>query len=203
MTDSNIVVNFSPTAVEDKKSLLLETKEFVSKHLVIRNQDELDEANALLRDIKSESKAIEEMKESVLKPISLGMATFRSFFAPVEKLCDELESSVKERISAFVIEARKKAEEDSQKLLAAADSSDYNTLTTLVQEAQVAPTLKGTSVREVWVATVAYPSAVPRDWCVPDDKRIAAHARNTPIEQAPTPIAGVTFMKKSVVSARS
>src|SRR5688572_4767847 len=143
------------------------------------------------------------MKTSATKPMNESLKIVRAWFRPLEDLGEAIEAKLKQKIATCTLALRKKAEEDSQKLLAAADSSDYNTLTTLVQEAQVAPTLKGTSVREVWVATVAYPNAVPRDWCVPDDKRIAAHARNTPIEQAPTPIAGVTFMKKAVVSARS
>ncbi len=199
MTD---LIKFSPSELEGKKTLFEETLVYV-KDVELKNEDSLIEANALLKDLKAELKAIDEMKTSATKPMNESLKIVRAWFRPLEDLGEAIEAKLKQKIATCTLALRKKAEEDSQKLLAAADSSDYNTLTTLVQEAQVAPTLKGTSVREVWVATIAYPSAVPRDWCVPDDKRIAAHARNTPIEQAPTPIAGVTFMKKSVVSARS
>ncbi len=196
------IIKFSPTELEGKRELFSETLAYV-KTVELTNDDSLTEANALLKDLKVELKAIDEMKTSATKPMNESLKTVRSWFKPLEELGEAIEAQLKQKIASCTLALRKKAEEDSQKLLAAADNSDYNTLTTLVQEAQVAPTLKGTSVREVWVATIAYPSAVPRDWCVPDDKRIAAHARNTPIEQAPTPIAGVTFMKKAVVSARS
>ncbi len=199
MTD---LIKFSPSELEGKKTLFEETLVYV-KDVELKNEDSLIEANALLKDLKAELKAIDEMKTSATKPMNESLKIVRAWFRPLEDLGEAIEAKLKQKIATCTLALRKKAEEDSQKLLAAADSSDYNTLTTLVQEAQVAPTLKGTSVREVWVATIAYPSAVPRDWCVPDDKRIAAHARNTPIEQAPTPIAGVTFMKKAVVSARS
>lgn len=199
MTD---LIKFSPSELEGKKTLFEETLTYVAS-VELKNEDSLIEANALLKDLKAELKAIDEMKTSATKPMNESLKIVRAWFRPLEDLGEAIEAKLKQKIATCTLALRKKAEEDSQKLLAAADSSDYNTLTTLVQEAQVAPTLKGTSVREVWVATVAYPNAVPRDWCVPDDKRIAAHARNTPIEQAPTPIAGVTFMKKAVVSARS
>jgi hypothetical protein len=196
------LIKFSPSELEGKKTLFEETLVYV-KDVELKNEDALIEANALLKDLKAELKAIDEMKTSATKPMNESLKIVRAWFRPLEDLGEAIEAKLKQKIATCTLTLRKKAEEDSQKLLAAADSSDYNTLTTLVQEAQVAPTLKGTSVREVWVATIAYPNAVPRDWCVPDDKRIAAHARNTPIEQAPTPIAGVTFMKKAVVSARS
>jgi len=196
------LIKFSPSELEGKKTLFEETLTYVAS-VELKNEDSLIEANALLKDLKAELKAIDEMKTSATKPMNESLKIVRAWFRPLEDLGEAIEAKLKQKIATCTLALRKKAEEDSQKLLAAADSSDYNTLTTLVQEAQVAPTLKGTSVREVWVATVAYPNAVPRDWCVPDDKRIAAHARNTPIEQAPTPIAGVTFMKKAVVSARS
>jgi hypothetical protein len=199
MTD---LIKFSPSELEGKKTLFEETLTYVAS-VELKNEDSLIEANALLKDLKAELKAIDEMKTSATKPMNESLKIVRAWFRPLEDLGEAIEAKLKQKIATCTLALRKKAEEDSQKLLAAADSSDYNTLTTLVQEAQVAPTLKGTSVREVWVATIAYPNAVPRDWCVPDDKRIAAHARNTPIEQAPTPIAGVTFMKKAVVSARS
>jgi hypothetical protein len=199
MTD---LIKFSPTELEGKKTLFEETLVYVAS-VELKNEDSLIEANALLKDLKAELKAIDEMKTSATKPMNESLKIVRAWFRPLEDLGEAIEAKLKQKIATCTLALRKKAEEDSQKLLAAADSSDYNTLTTLVQEAQVAPTLKGTSVREVWVATIAYPNAVPRDWCVPDDKRIAAHARNTPIEQAPKPIAGVTFMKKAVVSARS
>jgi hypothetical protein len=199
MTD---LIKFSPSELEGKKTLFDETLAYVAS-VELKNEDSLIEANALLKDLKAELKAIDEMKTSATKPMNESIKIVRAWFRPLEDLGEAIEAKLKQKIATCTLALRKKAEEDSQKLLAAADSSDYNTLTTLVQEAQVAPTLKGTSVREVWVATIAYPNAVPRDWCVPDDKRIAAHARNTPIDQAPTPIAGVTFMKKAVVSARS
>jgi hypothetical protein len=199
MTD---LIKFSPSELEGKKTLFEETLTYVAS-VELKNEDSLIEANALLKDLKAELKAIDEMKTSATKPMNESLKIVRAWFRPLEDLGEAIEAKLKQKIATCTLALRKKAEEDSQKLLAAADSSDYNTLTTLVQEAQVAPTLKGTSVREVWVATIAYPNAVPRDWCVPDDKRIAAHARNTPIEQAPTSIAGVTFMKKTVVSARS
>jgi hypothetical protein len=199
MTD---LIKFSPSELEGKKTLFEETLTYVAS-VELKNEDSLIEANALLKDLKAELKAIDEMKTSATKPMNESLKIVRAWFRPLEDLGEAIEAKLKQKIATCTLALRKKAEEDSQKLLAAADSSDYNTLTTLVQEAQVAPTLKGTSVREVWVATIAYPNAVPRDWCVPDDKRIAAHARNTPIDQAPTPIAGVTFMKKAVVSTRS
>src|SRR5688572_33315510 len=88
------------------------------------------------------------MKTSATKPMNESLKIVRAWFRPLEDLGEAIEAKLKQKIATCTLALRKKAEEDSQKLLAAADSSDYNTLTTLVQEAQVAPTLKGTSVRE-------------------------------------------------------
>lgn len=198
MTD---IIKFSPSELDDKKMLFSETLEYVNG-LKVRDEDELKEANETLKLVKAEAKAIVEMKTSATKPMNEALATVRSWFAPLEKLCSEVESVLKQKIADQTLALRKKAEEDAQKLLAAADSSDYNTLTELVQTSTTAPVLQGTSVREVWTATIAYPNTVPRTWCVPDEKRIAEHARRTPAYATPEPIAGVTFNKKSIVTSR-
>lgn len=200
MTDS-IIVKFSPAAVEEKRLLLEEAYGFVTP-IVIRNKEELDEANLFLKDVKAEAKAIKEMKDAVLAPINQGLANFRAFFAPLEALCDKAEKALKEKIADYVVAKRREEEENSAKLLAAVDQSDYNTLSALVETSTTAPVLQGTSVREVWVATIAYPNTVPRTWCIPDEKRIAEHARRTPAYATPEPIAGVTFNKKSIVTSR-
>jgi hypothetical protein len=200
MTESMIL--FSPSELDGKRQLFQDTKDYVT-NLQLLTEEDLVEANETLKLVKTEVRAITEMKTSATKPMNEALQTVRSWFKPLEQLCEDVERILKNKIADRTLALRKKAEEDTQKLLAAADTSDYNTLSALVTTAATDPKLQGTSVREVWAAVITDPNLVPREWCVPDEKKIAAVARATKPDVTPTPIPGVTFTKKSQVSTRT
>jgi hypothetical protein len=196
------LILFSPSELDGKRQLFQDTRDYVAS-LQLETEADLAEANETLKLLKSEVKAIEEMRTSATKPMNEALTTVRSWFKPLESLCAEVEKLLKDKIAAKTLELRKKAEEDTKKLLAACDQSDYNTLSTLVTTAATDPKLAGTSVREVWTAVIVNPDLVPREWCIPDEKKIGALARATKVDVTPTPIAGVNFVKKAQVSTRT
>jgi hypothetical protein len=198
MTD---LIKFSPNALEEKTTVLTETVAY-TQEMVISDQDQLTEENLLLKDLKAELKAIQEMKESATKPLNESLNTIRSWFRPLEDLGSQAEQYVKGKIAAFILAERVKAEEATKLQLVAADNADYETLTALVEVAPVAPVAKGTSVREVWVARVLDADKVPREYCLVDEKRIQAIARACKSEGALPKIPGVVFEKKAQVTSR-
>lgn len=199
---NNGLILFSPSELDGKRQLFQDTKDYIAS-LQLRTEDDLAEANETLKLLKTEVKAIEEMRTSATKPMNEALNTVRGWFKPLESLCAEVEKLLKDKIAAKTLELRKKAEEDTKKLLAACDQSDYNTLSTLVTSAATDPKLAGTSVREVWTATICKPDLVPREWCTPDEKRINAMARATKPDEIPPGIPGVMFVKKAQVSTRT
>jgi hypothetical protein len=75
MTD---LIKFSPTELEGKKTLFEETLVYVAS-VELKNEDSLIEANALLKDLKAELKAIDEMKTSATKPMNESLKIVRAW----------------------------------------------------------------------------------------------------------------------------
>jgi len=61
------------------------------------------------------------------------------------------------------------------------------------------PKIAGQSVRVTWKASVVDPASVPRDWCIPDQKRLDAHARAT---RGAVPVRGVQFVPIETTAQR-
>jgi len=64
-------------------------------------------------------------------------------------------------------------------------------------------TSAGTSTRGVWKVAAIDQDQLPRAYLTADTKKIFEHARDTPEDQEPTPIAGVKFSLETITTVRS
>lgn len=62
------------------------------------------------------------------------------------------------------------------------------------------PEIAGQSIRVTWKAKVVNAALVPRDWCIPDQRRLDGHARDT---KGAIPVAGVEFIPIESTAQRS
>lgn len=201
-------IAFNPLAVETAKAAAIEQLNDL-QGATIDNDDELDQFSALLVDTVAERKLIERMREEVLAPVKAALkavtSTVDALFKPSLQAKEASERKLRELVGTY--QQAKAAEQRrliAEASAAARDRKPEELSTALVAAQAVAPgKLVGVGVREVWKATVKAPGLVPYEWTVPDEKRINAHARNTPIDQEPTPIGGVTFERVASTTVRS
>jgi hypothetical protein len=197
-------VAFNPLAVEQAKVDALAELERL-QGATIDNEAELDEFAALLVSTVAERKAIETMREGLRAPLKAAMKAVDALFH-TSLQCKE---AAERKLRALVGEYQAARAAEQRRLLAeardAAVKREPERLSAALVASSAAAPLKqqGVGVKEVWSATVRAPDLVPYDWCIPDEKRIAKHARETPIDREPTPIPGVTFAREARTTVRS
>lgn len=192
----------SPAVIEAKRAQLATARD-VAGGLVIANQDDADRASQLRHGLKEERKAIEGLRKPIADQIRAALNTFNAMFKPSVELIDEALSDIDRAISEWALAAKerqRKAFAEAAQLTIAGEHTAARELLAVSNEAAAKVAPRGTSVREVWHAEINNPAAVPRDWCVPDEKRIQAMARATPDNQQPTPIDGVHYVRKVIVT---
>ncbi len=137
----------------------------------------------------------EARRVAEVKPFNAVVKTVNNSFTPrieraeaLKKACGvalAVRADAKEAIRHQELEAAKEA------YLAGDMNAATQALTTMNALGGKGP--EGVSVGKKWVARIVHPDLVPRDWCVPDEKRINAHARLTNAGATPPPIPGVVF----------
>lgn len=201
---SNEAIVFSPGEASRKQELLTQALHAVSR-LEVTDVASADVAAGWLGDLQDELKAIKAMKESALKPMRESEKQIRDWFRPLEELLTQAVAVVKQKIGEYDLankqlqrEAFARASEQHQAgnhIAARAEIQASNE-----HAARTGP--KGTTTREVWEAQIVDASLVPREWCIPDEKRIAAMARSTHCDADPVAIPGVQYVRRPSVTGR-
>ena len=202
MTDTTTV--FSQEQINKKLATVQIAKATVAA-LTATDQASAQVVSDWLGDLQDEAKAIEAMKQSALKPLRQTDQTIRGWFREVETAIAEAIAAAKQILGRYELDTRDKQREAFAEAAVAHNSGDNVAARDALQvcnELAAKRKAKGASAREVWRAEIVDAAAVPRDWCLPDEKRIAAMARATPAAAEPTPIAGVSFVRDVVVVGR-
>ncbi len=202
MTESAIV--FSPATVERKRDVATGALRAVSE-LVVNDQASAQGAADWLGDVQTELKAIKAMKDSALRPMRESEQQIRDWFRPIEEALSQAVDVIKAKIGEYELANRQLQREAFSRAADLYDSGDdIAARAEIVVANGHAANRKpsGASTREVWEAEIVDASAVPREWCVPDERRIAALARTTPADSDPVQIPGVRYVRKAVVVGR-
>lgn len=198
------IVKFDQRAIDAKRELIARAQE-AAQALVVNTPEQAADAAEFLADVQEEAKAIEAMRKSATDPILASLETIRGWFRPVETGLKLVETTVKERIGEYAAAAKeeqRKAFAAAAELHKAGDHTQARALVAVSNDAAGKRSPKGTNTREVWEAKVTDASQVPREWCVPDEKRIKASAKSVHADQQPPPIPGVVYTRKVVVVGR-
>ncbi len=179
-------------ATTEADEVLSEVKTFV-----IGNDADLTLAADLLADVKGRNKRLAEMKEQATRPINEALKNIRGWFRPAEDKLAQIEQAIKASIATFT-NAQEQARRDAVKQLeASATSGEAQVALTALSTAQVAPVV-GLSTRKIWQMEILDASAVPRQYCTPDEVMIRA-AVTSGVREIP----GVRIFEKTVVASRS
>jgi hypothetical protein len=172
--------------------------------LAVTDAGSLQVANECLRLVVTEKDGLEAVRES--GPGALGgiVRKLNAKFKPLRDLLEVAESNLKHAIGSYTLAQRLQQQQGYQAAaLAHAQGAHAAAQSALaVASAAQTSTPQGTGVRAVWTVKRIAADMLPREWLVPDEARIHAHAKATPADQQPYPIPGVTFELGAEVSVR-
>lgn len=193
---------------------------------VVKTNDEYMAAGEFLKTIKGLQRKVEETFDPLCKAAHAlwkqNLATKEMHMGPLQTA----ESVIKQRVGSFLVEmeakrkaeearladkARKEAEELAAKAAKAEAAGKTEKAEALQEQAQqaamvrpvVAPMVQkvaGISMREQWDYEITDAAKLPRDFLIPDEKRIRKFVE---FDKEKTNIPGVRVFKRNIVAAGS
>jgi hypothetical protein len=169
----------------------------VARDFSIDNDEDLEFANDILRDVKTKLKQLDLSKRKITDPLNQALKAARELFRPAEQHYASIEFELKKSIGkyhALLAERKREAIALLQAPTTPAPAAE-EALATLRQEA---PASSGVTVTTFWDFVVERPDMVPREYCSVDmgtiRKGVADGVRDIP---------GVRIFENQRVAARS
>jgi len=166
----------------------------------VQTTEEIAAVSPLLQQIKGELKRLDERKKSITKPLNDALKAVRDLFRPAEDALGQAEGHLKAEIGRAQLaiqEANRAAMEATQAALAQNDVRGAALASGAIQATE-AP--QGLSYREVYEFRIVDASVLPREFLMPDERRIRAHVAEHGAKAA---IPGVVVEKRLAIAARS
>ena len=168
--------------------------------LQVEGPEDADFAGEILRDVKSQHKALEDKRKSITAPLLKVKREVDALFKPPREALELAERTLKAKIAGWlesVREANAAAVEAAGEAESPAEASKALATVAHVEAPQ------GVSVRHVWDAEVINPDLVPDNLKSPDPTKIRewmkVHAKE---DGTPLAIPGIRFSKRPIVTSR-
>lgn len=190
----------------------------------ITNDASYREAADDLKLIKSAAKKLEAARDGEVRPLNERVREINAFFGGPSTQLQEAERVIKRAIAAYADE-QDRIRREAQRKLDVAAAKERERLEALEAKAlaagrldkaeqlaeraaavvapvaaQEAPRISGISTRESWQHEVENAALVPREYCVPDDKKIGAIVRAM---HGDVVIPGVRIYCRRIVTAQA
>lgn len=162
----------------------------------IRNSEDRDYAAEVLCEVKQRHGTLESQRRRITDPLNAALREVNNLFRPVRDALEQCERLLKDRIAAFVVEQEQR---NRAALLEAQAASGAEEAGAAIQRMETPELPKGVSVRHQWKFEIVNQSAVPRDLCSPDPRKISAAF----VGDIPPDIPGVRWFQERIVAARS
>lgn len=172
---------------------------------VVNSQDDNERAEKLRQWVKATRDELEQQRRVESDPLYSAWKTNNGRYKPLDTLLDKAYRALGAAMAEFVDRKDREHTAALQATNAAYESGDLATAqqaSALASAAAAAVVPSATSVRKKWVSRIVNAAAVPREWCDPAEKRIAAMARACKPDVPPMPIAGVEYTLEAVVTTR-
>lgn len=167
---------------------------------MVRSSDDIAAVSPILTRIKDDMKRLKERKERITKPLNEALKEIRDLFRPAEQRLEEAETLLKSSIGAAqkaIYEANRIAQMQTQ---AALQQGDVRLAAQVAGAIQGTEAPKGMSFRERFTYRVVNAAIIPREFLMPDDKRIKDHVSKHGMAM---PIPGIVVEPEVQVIARS
>lgn len=173
------------------------------KELEFATADDVQFAAEMLADIKGQIKRLDERRKEITAPMRQALKSANDLFKPALQHLEAGEKWLKEQLAS----AHKREEEAKLAALAEANEAvaegDEEAVSEALQTMAKADGLseaEGVSYRKVWKYAVERPDAVPRQFCSPDTRKIAAAVQQY---KGQTAIPGIRVWEDTQVASRA
>lgn len=148
-----------------------------------------------LREAKAKLKDLEAKRLSVVTPLNQAHDAVQALFREPKQAVQGLIDFIESRLRTWTIAKHRAQQKALTAAAEAANARDGEKLTQALQASSAAAPVKlqGVSIKPKWVGRIINPGMVPREYCVPDQKLIDAHAKRYGVDETPEPVAGVKF----------
>jgi hypothetical protein len=157
----------------------------------VRDEDDNRLAAETLRHVKERISAVEAERKKISVPLNAALKAVNDLFRPARQKLEECERQLKSKIAAY-LSARDAANRVALAAAAAAPTPELAGDALAAIERAAPP--EGVSVRTVWRFKIVDENLVPREYCSPDPKKIAAAEIGT--------VPGVEFYQEPIVASR-
>ena len=147
--------------------------------LVIDDDDSYRAGAELVASIKAHYEKVEGLRRSWVDPLNGVVASINKFFKPITTALERSEEVLKGKLSLFI---ESQSKERDRFIAAASKFSEAGKMTSASEMLAsagdcIVPKVAGLAVRETWDGFVDDPSAIPREYLVPDLKALLAVTR--------------------------
>lgn len=170
------------------------------RSIVVNTDEEIRVVSPLLQQIKGDLKRLEAREKAITKPLNDALKSVRDLFRPAKNALEAAEQHLKHEIGRAqqaIREANHRAMLATQAALA---QNDVRTAALVSGSIQATEAPQGISYREQFVFRVVDASQLPRQFLMPDERRIRAHVAE---HGDRVPIPGVLIEKQIGVVARA
>ncbi len=170
--------------------------------LVIDTQEDLGFAAELLAEAKGKTKALEEMRDSVVKPMNTALKNLRSWFKPALDALGQYERGLKTKIAEAHAKKHARQQEALKAAAVASMAGDTETAAVAMEEAteQDFEPVKGLSMRHTWDCEVIDLDEVPREYMMMDVTKVKAVIR---AHKGDVTIPGIRVIRNTSVASAS
>lgn len=160
--------------VSDEVKEAKELEEFLGG-FSIDSQSELDFAAEALQKVAEKHDVLDAKRKSWVNPLNRVVKDINSTFKPVLDLLKKAETGLKGKIGDYHV----KAERERIRLLEKAGSASKRNpakADRLIEEAELLDVdkVEGLGIKMVWTGAVVDPKAIPREYLMPDVKKLLA-----------------------------
>ena len=164
--------------------------------LSVNNQQESDEATALLKQVKEAEKFMLSKKEEITRPLMASLAKVRDLFKPIEGNLADATKIIKSKILAWTIEEQDKKDKDAARVAARVEKGTMKAETAAAKIETISKDAPKSNLRIVKKTRIVDETAIPREYLVPNMTMI-----NEAILHQGAVIPGVeTYEEKSIIA---
>ena len=136
--------------------------------LSVNNQQEADEATALLKSVKEAEKFLISRKEEITKPIMKGLSAIRDVFKPMELNIADATKTIKAKILAWTIEEQDKKDKEQARIAARVERGTMRDDTAANKLAEIKEASPKSNIRTLKKVRIVDEFAVPREYLTVD-----------------------------------
>lgn len=168
-----LAVQVVVASIEKKASPIIKKLETIDE---IVSQEDFDRAALLVKQLKELDELATEEEKKITTPLNQALTAARAHFKPFHVLVKGKEDTIKLKMSVWYQEQqnkRAKLAEDFDK----GKIKKIETFSKKDQQLQVSGSKATATIRKIWTAEVINEKIIPREFLMPDMKKIEQHLR--------------------------